>query len=344
MDNQESANADTSQPRAQEGRNHPPPTFYPPPAGLSLPGVQTGGPLPELFAAKAKARASFQAIERTCEVEVKTRDGRSYKFKYAPLDTVLAATMPALAENGLDLFWLLAEAPDGGAGLTCMLTHASGAYIATTMRLPPAEGPQARGSQITYGRRYQAQAVLGVASEEDDDGNAAAGNDTTVAPRERSQAPRQPAERPAPRREPATPPARDYKARHDAKPAAAGNGADAGSPAVARAAVANEPAAVLPPIPPAESSYEDREIEKPAPEPVVVPVDDVSEMSDAEMFGQVRTLAAALGIDSSNVTRAADICQEITGQRRMKDLDRAGVETLVRGLRTRVLAAESAKS
>jgi hypothetical protein len=158
------------------------PIPFTPVAQLAL-GARTGGPLAELFKAKAKARAGFGAIQRTREVTVRTKDGRSYAFKYAPLDTVLDACLPALAAQGLDLCWLMQPADAGGATLTCLLTHASGAFVAMDMLLPPVGGPQERGSQITYGRRYQAQCILGVASEEDDDGNAAAGNDAQVSER-----------------------------------------------------------------------------------------------------------------------------------------------------------------
>ena len=119
-----------------------------------------------LAAALAKAQAAFPAIVRDKEV-----DSRSYKFKYAPLDKIIEGVRPALAENGL-AFTQLLDGPD----LITMLLHESGATLAGRMPLPRGNGEtiQQLGSAITYLRRYALQAMLGIAAEEDDDGEAAA--------------------------------------------------------------------------------------------------------------------------------------------------------------------------
>ena len=128
-----------------------------------------------LAAALAKAQAAFPPIARDKEVTVQTKAGGSYKFAYAPLDTILAAVRGPLADNGLAIVQTLDE-----GDLVTMLLHAEGARIIGRTPLPEAEGIQAFGSAITYLRRYSITALLGIAAEEDDDGNRGAGNDATV--------------------------------------------------------------------------------------------------------------------------------------------------------------------
>lgn len=125
-----------------------------------------------LATALAKAQSAFEPIERTRTVTVRSDKG-NYTFAYAPLDVVLAATMPALTANGLSLTSLIVR---GGRALRTLLLHESGEFLAVEMEMPETQGPQKFGSALTYLRRYSIVALLGVASEEDDDGNAAEGN------------------------------------------------------------------------------------------------------------------------------------------------------------------------
>lgn len=126
-----------------------------------------------LATALAKAQASFPAIARDKTVRVETRTGGSYTFKYAPLDSILAAVRTPLADNGLAISQLL-----DGHDLVTMLLHKDGATLTGRVPLPRSDGDtvQALGSAITYLRRYSLQAMLGIAAEEDDDGNRASGN------------------------------------------------------------------------------------------------------------------------------------------------------------------------
>lgn len=126
-----------------------------------------------LAAALAKAQSSFPPISRDRKVTVETRTGGSYTFKYAPLDTIIAAVRGPLSDNGLALAQLL-----DGDDLVTMLMHKDGQTLTGRMPLPRTDGGtiQALGSAITYLRRYSIQAILGIAAEEDDDGNRAAGN------------------------------------------------------------------------------------------------------------------------------------------------------------------------
>lgn len=119
----------------------------------------------------AKSLASFQS-------EVKnpsnTADNPFFKSKYAPLCDILNDVRPLLSKHGLSVI----QAP-GGDGqniiITTLLLHESGEYIeADPLVLKAKEATaQGAGSAITYGRRYALSAILGISSEDDDDGNGA---------------------------------------------------------------------------------------------------------------------------------------------------------------------------
>lgn len=95
-----------------------------------------------------------------------------FKSRYADLATVRDAVVPVFARNGLAVIQLPCEMDDAPA-LTTLVTHTSGEWLETTIRLRPGKlDPQGVGSALTYARRYALQSVAGVAAEDDDDGNA----------------------------------------------------------------------------------------------------------------------------------------------------------------------------
>lgn len=148
---------------------------------VAAPLIQTSPALGNLAGALAKAQAAYNVIRRSREVTVATRTGGKYTFNYAPLDTVLDAVGPALSANGLSVTQELSGTRDAGF-LTTTLMHESGEWRASTLQLPgSASTAQEFGSQVTYARRYAIQCVLGVAAEEDDDANAADGNEVHAA-------------------------------------------------------------------------------------------------------------------------------------------------------------------
>lgn len=130
----------------------------------------------ELVSALANAQLKFRPI-------LKKDTNPAYHAKYSGLATIIAATQTALAENGLVVMQMTrSEFGTEDAKMitiTTMLAHGSGQWISTDLTLPAMMrerfDSQAVGSALTYGRRYGLQAILGVAADEDDDGNRAAG-------------------------------------------------------------------------------------------------------------------------------------------------------------------------
>ncbi len=125
----------------------------------------------------AQALCQFQqkchTIEFDSKVKVSSSGGHEYSFKYASYPRIIAAIRPLLSECKLS-FSQLAE-PDGS--VTTLLIHESGEYLKSTLLIPSMQkNPQQIGSAISYARRYGLSAILGLATDEDDDGNAASGN------------------------------------------------------------------------------------------------------------------------------------------------------------------------
>ena len=130
-----------------------------------------------LAKALAEAQAEFPVIERGKEVRVQTKNGGSYTFSYAPLEVINAAVRPILGKHGLSVSQLLGNI-DGKPALRTLLLHADGEQLEDSCPLPVNGDMSAQefGSLVTYFRRYALVAVLGIATEEDDDGNHASGN------------------------------------------------------------------------------------------------------------------------------------------------------------------------
>lgn len=100
-----------------------------------------------------------------------------FKSKYATLSTILSAIKVPLGEGGL----VFTQFPTGENELTSLLIHVpSGQWMRGTFKMTPSKNdPQGQGSVITYQRRYALSAILGLNTDEDDDGNAASARTKT---------------------------------------------------------------------------------------------------------------------------------------------------------------------
>lgn len=128
-------------------------------------GFKIHGEPGPIFQALAKAQGTFGEVLRT-------KTNPYFNSKYADLADVLNATVPHLSANGLALLQPLSRDGDTWT-LRTILSHGSGAYLEAVASIPAVADWQKLGSAVTYCRRYQAGALLGVAPEPDDDGNSA---------------------------------------------------------------------------------------------------------------------------------------------------------------------------
>lgn len=102
-----------------------------------------------------------------------------FQNKYATLAALVAHAKPLLASNKL----AVSQLTEGEGGVTTILMHESGEYMFSTLTLKPSkDDPQGRGSAITYARRYGYASILGLVSDDDDDGNAATATAETAKP------------------------------------------------------------------------------------------------------------------------------------------------------------------
>lgn len=100
------------------------------------------------------------------------RDGINPHFgsEYVTLESLMQTVLPILNAHGV----VLVQAPAEGV-LVTRLIHADTGEVeaARTPLMLTKQDPQSQGSAITYARRYALMAMLGLAADADDDGNAA---------------------------------------------------------------------------------------------------------------------------------------------------------------------------
>lgn len=126
----------------------------------------------ELASALSKFQAQVPKIDLDREVEVSTKSGWNYKFKYATFANILEKIRIPLSESGLSFTQLVNE--DGS--VTTILMHTSGEWISSKLLITGEKTPQGIGSAITYMKRYSLSSILGICADDDDDANAAQGN------------------------------------------------------------------------------------------------------------------------------------------------------------------------
>jgi len=113
-------------------------------------------------------------------VAVVTQKGK-FAYKYAPLSEILELVRPLLAANGLSIMQELYSV-DNKVGVSTLITHTSGEWLETEpfYLITEKDTAQGAGSGITYARRYALSAILGISSEDDDDGKAAEGKEPQI--------------------------------------------------------------------------------------------------------------------------------------------------------------------
>lgn len=117
-----------------------------------------------------KISAALVKFQSQLRPVAKEAENLFFKSSYADLSSILKAVMPVLTANGLAVIQPL-KVVDDRVILITKLIHESGETIESEMILPHNADPQKYGSLITYYKRYQLQALLGINTEEDDDGN-----------------------------------------------------------------------------------------------------------------------------------------------------------------------------
>ena len=119
----------------------------------------------------ARALAQAQGEMRSA---VRDRTNPHYRASYATLASVWDACREPLARHGLAVVQLVTAGDRGSVTVETRLLHSSGESVSSALTLPVAQPTaQGIGSAITYARRYALAALVGIAPDDDDDGNEA---------------------------------------------------------------------------------------------------------------------------------------------------------------------------
>jgi hypothetical protein len=114
-----------------------------------------------------KLALAFVEAQALLKNAVFDKENPHFRSRYATLAGMRDSVTPILSQHGLAVIQ--------GCDMDCIVTrliHQSGQWVES--RYPFAmDKPQQMGSAFTYARRYSLAAICGIASEEDDDGNAA---------------------------------------------------------------------------------------------------------------------------------------------------------------------------
>lgn len=127
--------------------------------------MRTSETIDALSGALAKAQAELQNPP-------KNKTNPHFNSKYVDLSDGLETIRKTLGKHGI-AFVQSTMAHETIIILHTRLMHSSGQWIESTYPVSGLEKHQAMGSALTYARRYALFSMVGVAGEDDDDGNAA---------------------------------------------------------------------------------------------------------------------------------------------------------------------------
>lgn len=125
----------------------------------------------KIAAALAKAQPTFKPLIKD-KLAVINSAKASYKYKYADLASVFDSIRESLATNEIAIVQTTTPA-ESGYLLTTRLIHSSGQSIDSTLRLDKWPDPKQFGIEMSYMRRYALCALVGIASDDDTDGDGA---------------------------------------------------------------------------------------------------------------------------------------------------------------------------
>jgi hypothetical protein len=148
------------------------------PAKLVAATATRSADIGELMTALAKAQGAIGDIERDRTVKVASQRG-GYEFRYATLNSLIKGIKRPLSDNGIS--YTHVQTFDKNDRLYYLRTtlHYKNQFISSVVPLILSDqgGNQQYGSALTYMKRYTLAALVGVAPDEDDDGNIADGNE-----------------------------------------------------------------------------------------------------------------------------------------------------------------------
>lgn len=128
----------------------------------------------EIYAALAAAQGEIANPQKDKTANVPTKTGGSYSYAYADIADVLSTVRPVLSKHGLAVVQLtVIEERD--MMLRTRIAHKSGQFIESDYPVCQIGGDhRVMGAALTYARRYALCPMLGIAADQDTDGETAA--------------------------------------------------------------------------------------------------------------------------------------------------------------------------
>lgn len=133
----------------------------------------------EISTALAKAQGEMKNPEKNKTANIPTKAGGNYSYNYADLPSTFDAVRTALASNGLSHLFGLTIIGEATV-CTCRLGHASGQWYESEIALPYTTDIKALAGNLTYLRRYLFSALVGIAGDDDVDGEPESGDSSYV--------------------------------------------------------------------------------------------------------------------------------------------------------------------
>lgn len=135
-----------------------------------------------IHAALVAALAELTVVEKGRTAKIETKSGGTYSYDFADLADIVKLTRPVLHKHGLVALTPVHDHPQGLA-VTVKVIHTSGESMDFgPFPFPHGADARATGSFVTYHRRYALVAALGMATGDDDDGEAAKPRQTAPQP------------------------------------------------------------------------------------------------------------------------------------------------------------------
>jgi len=113
---------------------------------------------------------SLIKFQQTVKPIPKNKRNPFFNSMYAELSTVIEVCQPTMNANGLAIMQRMLTA-DGKNVLVTTLAHESGEMMSSEMYLPDLADAQKLTAAVTYLRRSQYLAILGLVADDDCDGN-----------------------------------------------------------------------------------------------------------------------------------------------------------------------------
>ena len=139
----------------------------------------------ELYKALAAFQQECPTIKKMETARVKTKSGGEYSYNYAGLPSIMETINPLLSKHGL-AFTQPLESMQGMRGIKTILFHIeSGETLESLAEIPKVTFPgmndyQALGCGVTYIRRYALASILGIVTDEDNDGASGQGSKLNI--------------------------------------------------------------------------------------------------------------------------------------------------------------------